>query len=415
MYVELMKGQFDLMGRLSHPHLTNIIDLIEDDNYYYVVTELTKGGLLFDRLRQVKSFSECQAACVVHQIMLGLNYLHQQNIIHRDLKPENIELVSSDPQNFNIKISDLGFAQKFEQDSEITRVMGTPLYMAPELVCHQPYGEKVDVWSLGIIVHQLLCGKTPFDGKSLKRIKHNICNRDVNFENLGEFTDDAKDFIKCCLEKDQNIRPTIAELLSHPWIQKQPIYQQQNNIQNVHGQIQDKIAEYQQSSQLQRLALNMLSSFRLSLDELKKIQYEFHLLDKDKNGTITISELLTMRNSNLPQFKDIDWNAFLQSCDLNGDGVIDFQEFMGVCIDRKILKSEDSIRDAFNILDYNGDGQITIEDLEQLFNHSGGTPFDQDIWQQLLHEADVNSDGVISFEEFKDAMGKTLRSFMEAR
>jgi serine/threonine protein kinase len=61
--------------------------------------------------------------------------------------------VSKDVQNFDIKISDIGFAQKFNEDDEITRVMGTPLYMAPELVCHQKYNEKVDVWSLGVIVY----------------------------------------------------------------------------------------------------------------------------------------------------------------------------------------------------------------------------------------------------------------------
>ena len=113
--------------------------------------------------------------------MLGLNYMHLQNITHRDIKPENILLVSEDPTNFDIKIADLGFACEFDRNTGLDLVLGTPLYMAPELVNHQKYSEKVDVWSLGIITYQLLSGKTPFDGKNIKKINQNILGKDVKF------------------------------------------------------------------------------------------------------------------------------------------------------------------------------------------------------------------------------------------
>ena len=85
--------------------------MLEDQNNYYIVSEIVEGGELFKRLKEHDSFSEDQAANIVHQIMLGLNYLHLQSITHRDMKPENILLTSKDPNNFDIKISDLGFAQ----------------------------------------------------------------------------------------------------------------------------------------------------------------------------------------------------------------------------------------------------------------------------------------------------------------
>lgn len=97
------------------------------------------------------------------------------------MKPENILLVSDSHDNFDIKIADLGFAQKFDKETGLDLVLGTPLYMAPELVKHQKYSEKVDVWSLGCICYQLLTGKTPFDGKNLKVINHNICHKELNF------------------------------------------------------------------------------------------------------------------------------------------------------------------------------------------------------------------------------------------
>lgn len=155
-------------------------------------------------MAKLNSFTESQAADIVSQVMLGLNYMHLQSITHRDMKPENILLVKEDDDCFDIKIADLGFAQKFEKDKGLDLVLGTPLYMAPELVKHDRYSEKVDVWSLGVIVYQLLCGRTPFDGKNLNRINQNICNKEVTFNNRHwqNISDNAKNFIGMCLQKD---------------------------------------------------------------------------------------------------------------------------------------------------------------------------------------------------------------------
>ena len=156
--------------------------------------------------------------------MLGLNYLHLQQITHRDMKPENILLVSKDVDNFDIKISDLGFASKFDRGGKgMTLVLGSPLYMAPELVNRQPYTEKVDVWSLGVITYQLLSGHTPFESDSIKKIDWNINNKRIRFEttakeNWSDISDNAKAFILKCLERDPAKRPSIRELFKEPWI-----------------------------------------------------------------------------------------------------------------------------------------------------------------------------------------------------
>jgi len=130
--------------------------------------------------------------------MLGLNYMHLQKITHRDIKPENILLVSDDIKNFDIKIADLGFAAKIDKETGLDLVLGTPLYMAPELIKHQRYNEKVDVWSLGIITYQLLSGKTPFDGKNIKKINQNILFKELKFPDRQwkNISENAKDFIK---------------------------------------------------------------------------------------------------------------------------------------------------------------------------------------------------------------------------
>ena len=106
----------------------------------------------------------------------------------------------------------------------MTLVLGSPLYMAPELVKREPYSEKVDVWSLGVITYQLLSGKTPFEStRSLRKIDWNIKHKIVDFkttktENWDDISENAKDFIRKCLTRDQNSRPSINELFEHPWI-----------------------------------------------------------------------------------------------------------------------------------------------------------------------------------------------------
>jgi len=120
--------------------------------------------------------------------MLGLNYLHRQNITHRDLKPENILLVSKDLDNFNVKLADLGFAQEFDREhgETMTLILGTPLYMAPEMVRKKAYNEKVDVWSLGVITYQLLSGRTPFESRRLENIDYKIKHKKITFDNTDE-------------------------------------------------------------------------------------------------------------------------------------------------------------------------------------------------------------------------------------
>ena len=140
------------------------------------------------------------------------------------MKPENILLVSRDVNNLELKIADLGFAQKFDPGTGLDLVLGTPLYMAPELVKHQKYNEKVDVWSLGVITHQLLCGRTPFDSKTIKQINSNIVNKEVKFPDREwkRISANAKDFILMCLDRNPEKRPSIEDLFDHPWICEVP-------------------------------------------------------------------------------------------------------------------------------------------------------------------------------------------------
>lgn len=197
-----------------------VIEILEDDKYYYIVSEILEGGELFERLIQQKSFSEQKAAHIIKQVLLAINYMHQKKITHRDLKPENILLESKQNDNLDIKISDFGFSCFFEPEEGLQLALGSPLYMAPEIHAKKKYNEKVDIWSIGVITYMLISGKNPFPGKDKEAVKNLIINHPINMDKpqFQKVSKSVKDFIQKALQKDVDKRWSAAQLLDHPWI-----------------------------------------------------------------------------------------------------------------------------------------------------------------------------------------------------
>jgi serine/threonine protein kinase len=121
--------------------------------------------------------------------------------ICRDIKPENILLEKEDPENLNVKITDFGFACFYKKGEGRKEVLGSPLYMAPEIVSEEPYDQKVDIWSTGVIAYILLSGRPPFRGKSKQEIFKNIQTSELAFDHeiWKKVSDEAKDFIRLAL------------------------------------------------------------------------------------------------------------------------------------------------------------------------------------------------------------------------
>ena len=133
------------------------------------MTELVTGGELYDHVIKVKRLDERNAADVLKQLLLALSYMHSQNIVHRDIKPENILLApeeSAQPDKLNLKLTDFGFACYYSPERGLRQVLGSPLYMAPEIVQEKQYDKAVDIWSVGVIAHIVLTGCPPFYGRT---------------------------------------------------------------------------------------------------------------------------------------------------------------------------------------------------------------------------------------------------------
>jgi calcium-dependent protein kinase len=134
MLPKLMISELQVLQDLVHPHIMHVNEIMEDHDHYYIVTEILEGGELFDRIIDVKSFSEKKAAYILKQVLLAINYMHKMNVTHRDLKPENILLESKNVEDLEVKIADFGFSCIYDPEIGLDLVLGSPLYMAPEII-----------------------------------------------------------------------------------------------------------------------------------------------------------------------------------------------------------------------------------------------------------------------------------------
>ena len=158
-FVQRFRQEAQAVARLSHPNVIQVHDFGEDKGFSYIVMELVTGGTLRDRMGRRMPLTEAMGLIV--PLAAALDYAHQRGVIHRDIKPTNVLL---DPDGRPL-LSDFGLARLLENSAGLTRpdtIMGTPEYMAPELALGQRADQRADLYALGIIIYQMLLGKTPF-------------------------------------------------------------------------------------------------------------------------------------------------------------------------------------------------------------------------------------------------------------
>lgn len=207
----------------SCPHVINLHEVYETATEIILVLEYAAGGEIFNLClpELAEMVSENDVIRLIKQILEGVHYLHQNNIVHLDLKPQNILLSSIYPLG-DIKIVDFGMSRKIGNASELREIMGTPEYLAPEILNYDPITTATDMWNIGIIAYMLLTHTSPFVGEDNQETYLNISQVNVDYseEMFSSVSQLATDFIQSLLVKNPEKRPTAESCLSHSWLQQ---------------------------------------------------------------------------------------------------------------------------------------------------------------------------------------------------
>ncbi|XP_012927384.1 serine/threonine-protein kinase Chk2 isoform X1 [Heterocephalus glaber] len=229
-----VETEIEILKKLNHPCIIKIKNFFDAEDYY-IVLELMEGGELFDRVVGHKHLKEATCKLYFYQMLLAVQYLHENGIIHRDLKPENV-LLSSQEEDCLIKITDFGQSKILGETSLMRTLCGTPTYLAPEVLLSigtTGYNRAVDCWSLGVILFICLSGYPPFsEHKTQVSLKDQITSGKYTFipEVWADVSEKALDLVKKLLVVDPKARFTTEEALGHPWLQDEDMKRKFQNL-----------------------------------------------------------------------------------------------------------------------------------------------------------------------------------------
>lgn len=208
-----LRREIEIQSHLRHPNILRMFGYFYDEKRVYLILEYSMGGELFSKLQEKGKFEERKAAAIIKDLSNALNYCHSKNVIHRDLKPENLLIGRSG----EIKIADFGWSVH-APSSRRTTMCGTLDYLPPEITLNQEHDEQVDVWSLGILLFELLVGKPPFETDNHHETYRRIQACDIIFPSY--IKPDARDLVGKFLVRDPRRRIALEHVKSHPFIKR---------------------------------------------------------------------------------------------------------------------------------------------------------------------------------------------------
>ncbi|KAJ5074609.1 sterile20-like kinase isoform b-related [Anaeramoeba ignava] len=273
--------EIEVLKSCNFSHIVSYQGTYFKNNELWIILEYCGGGSLGDILQKCKfTFNEEQIAAICKEVLQGLSYLHKNNQIHRDIKAGNILLTD----NANCKISDFGVAA-YLSDKMLKRntVIGSPYWMAPEIIQESGYDQKVDVWSLGITIIELAEGSPPLSNiHPIKVVFHIPKQPSPKFSEPDKWSSNCKDFLSKCLIKNPNERPNVEDLLEHPFIKT--------------------------AKDCSQTLYEIVSKSKEIIQKLKR--KSFHIENQNENESESDSEIFSSSNSSTSTFSSFSSTSF---------------------------------------------------------------------------------------------------------
>jgi len=223
---DALRMEIGLLRQLNHPYIVNLVEVVRDKSYIYIIQECLSGGELFEHLLAKGPFKEDYALAIFAQVALAVEYLHSVDVVHRDLKAENIVFAAKGSPV--IKFIDFGGACTWTQEDGLTGLVGTPQYVAPEVVTgygeekptEAPYGKGCDMWSIGVLLYVMLSKTMPFRAKEVDQLLKQVVKGKFAFkpeDRWRNVSPVAKDLISKLLVTEPTKRLTVQQVREHAW------------------------------------------------------------------------------------------------------------------------------------------------------------------------------------------------------
>ncbi|KAK9725097.1 hypothetical protein RND81_05G122300 [Saponaria officinalis] len=409
--VEDVRREVEIMRHLpKHDNIVAFKEAFEDKEAIYLVMELCQGGELFDRIVAKGHYSERAAAQLVRTILQVVKVCHEHGVIHRDLKPENF-LFADKTEGAALKAIDFGLSIFFEPGQRFSEIVGSPYYMAPE-VLRRNYGAEVDVWSAGVILYILLCGVPPFWAETEEGIAHAIVKGVIDFERdpWPRISTQAKDLVQSMLEQNPYSRLTVDEALEHPWMKNAD-----SNVDISLGQnVMTRIKQFSLMNKFKKKVLRVVAD-TMQEEEIEELVRMFKMMDTDNNGSLCFDELKAgLLKLGLPSL-DPDIHFILEAADIDGNGTIECGEFLALSVHIRKMDDDNHLLRAFNHFDKDSNGYIDFDELKSEFISPEFDSADDQVIRDILFDVDLDKDGRISYMEFKAMMNSGMDWKMSSR
>lgn len=425
---ELIDTEINLLKAMNHPNIVKLYEVYFEEGpqkkvnngNIYLIFELCEGGDLFGRIihhyeRLHQPMTEGHVAFMMSQILSAVAYLHERGIVHRDIKPENILFVDRSSSSaikiidygladFTTKIRDTAREVKVEKTGllgklaralptingkhmipyhERKKVMvraGTPHYMAPEMIEHQWYDQKADLFSIGIIFCQLLTGWHPFHIQQVDdeaSVKKKIADpAPVEFARtvFSNVSPEAQDLCKKLLEKDPEKRLSAKQALEHVWFQDPHKPSPYGDKGVLSTSIFEGLMKYQAYNKLKRAVLQLLTR-ELSEYQIQELRKKFNALDSKGDGMLSPEELIAGMRHIGYEMSEEELANIMAALDGSGSQQIGYKEFISALIERRVKFDRSQLLECFKKFDTNNTGRISYEDVARLLESgAGGRP-----------------------------------------
>ncbi len=370
-----------LLGTIDHPNVLIVLELLEDADFLYLVTENFLIGEFERFFEKRERMTERLAGKVLAQVFSAVNYFHQLGISQRRLQMSSLcAQTEATDQSLTVKVS-LGEGQLVALDSR-TQLLEECRWMAPEALAGK-YTEKSDIWSCGVLLYYLLTGEFPFQGDTPSEITAKITKGCLDFrgKHWRKVSHDAISFVSRLLHPSPAARPSAQACQRHPWA-----VQHAGKAKLKSRTVGRRLWRLERAAApvgLRRAVERYMVERMGDKEEIATIAEAFRALDADGDGAIS------------------------QTIDFNNSGAINYSEFLLASINTEKLLSSANLRIVFDSFDKDKSGQISASELRELLMVDGAEQMEE-LWQQLISMTDASGDGELDFDEFEGLMTRVM-------